>query len=564
MNFLIQTFSKFKSQAQHLARLSSRRSLNLLWISTAVGICMALIEFGFAFYLQNFFAVIGVTTRPTTMADLLPTSVYAALMALLGMGLLRFIFQSLKIFSGRMAQQEFGNSQRSNIIEKHLRYAKLSSSSESLALFNDEVQRGSVAFLNLSFLLIAFSSCIILFISLLFTNASAALSSLVFLAILYFPSRLINNLTAKEGKSLSHHWARVNSFFIDGIRNNFYLKLYNQVDSTIEMAKSYLGHYLESYRRTFILLSVKTTFPTFVGLILVCLVALVQTRTQTDGNNGSLLIFFYLFLRFTQEAATTMACYSELLLNGESLRKISLWNQKMLPSSSQPQELEQDTTHIDGFTLTGIECHKVNFGYQKHHRIVQDLDLKLSKGDCLVITGPSGKGKSTLLSLLLGLEEPESGTIRINNQYSIPQIKSAFLERVGYVGPVPFIIAGTVKDNLLYAHPHPEKVRDEVILNCLKKVFLYDHIQSLTKGLQSPLDETAATFSAGQKQRLMFARALIRQPEILVLDEATANLDHELEEKLVENLRELKKDLIIIAVSHSKTISRIQTQEIRF
>jgi len=62
----------------------------------------------------------------------------------------------------------------------------------------------------------------------------------------------------------------------------------------------------------------------------------------------------------------------------------------------------------------------------------------------------------------------------------------------------------------------------------------------------------------------MFARALIRQPEILVLDEATANLDHELEDKLVENLRDLKKDLIIIAVSHSKTISKIQTQEIKF
>ena len=198
--------------------------------------------------------------------------------------------------------------------------------------------------------------------------------------------------------------------------------------------------------------------------------------------------------------------------------------------------------------------------HYKDKTILNDLSFKVSRGEVLLIRGESGAGKSTLLSLLLGLNIPSSGTVFINN-YPPDQIRKSLSTQIGYVGPEPFLIAGSVRENLLYGHQHPEEVSDALLWDSLEKAQLKSEISQLKNQLEENLLEKTQ-FSTGQKQRLSIARALVRKPSMLILDEATANLDPETEKKFVDLLKTINKDMTTIVVSHKDSFNHICTNQI--
>ena len=186
------------------------------------------------------------------------------------------------------------------------------------------------------------------------------------------------------------------------------------------------------------------------------------------------------------------------------------------------------------------------------------LDLEVAPGQTLVVFGPSGVGKSTLLNLFLGGIQPTQGHIDLLLDNGVIKPLSSFRSRilasVGYVGTDSFIFEGTVFENLTYGLLMPpaqsEVSRALELAEC-------GFVKSLDKGLDYKLTEQGQGLSAGQKQRLSLARALLRNPKILILDEATANLDADIEAKLLTTLLRLKGQMTILAVTHRPSVMMI-------
>jgi len=185
--------------------------------------------------------------------------------------------------------------------------------------------------------------------------------------------------------------------------------------------------------------------------------------------------------------------------------------------------------------------------------IFTDFSLRVSSGGHLGILGTSGSGKTTLLNLMLGILSPHVGHVKIAGVSADTVFKARTIQ-IGYVGPDPLLLAGTVRENLTYGLD--EQPKEQVLWQILQNVRLLERIQSLPNQLDTQLNEHADTLSAGQKQRLSLARALLSKPKLLILDEASSNLDENTEREIAEIISELKGQVTTVIVSHRRAFLR--------
>ena len=179
--------------------------------------------------------------------------------------------------------------------------------------------------------------------------------------------------------------------------------------------------------------------------------------------------------------------------------------------------------------------------------VFHDLSFAIPAGTHCGIVGSNGSGKSTLLGCLLGLYTPTAGSSRIGGRPA-----AAFLEdqarALAYVGPEPFLIEGSLRDNLEYGQARPGTGED--LWRALAAVQLDGFVRGLPLGLETRIAESGDGLSSGERQRLTIARALLRRPQLLVMDEPSANVDEASEKALVEALRFLKGQCTVVVVSH--------------
>jgi ABC-type multidrug transport system fused ATPase/permease subunit len=182
----------------------------------------------------------------------------------------------------------------------------------------------------------------------------------------------------------------------------------------------------------------------------------------------------------------------------------------------------------------GIQFHDVEFSYEPPNLVLKGVNLQAAPGSIVAIVGPSGAGKSTLVSLLLRLFDPDKGSISIDGRdlrdYSISSLR----QNIAIALQENLLFGTTVRENIVYAAPNKE---DEAVADALEIACLNEIVDQLPKGLNTSLGDRGARLSTGQKQRISIARAVLRDAQILILDEPTSSLDAETEQKVLENLR---------------------------
>jgi ATP-binding cassette, subfamily B, bacterial PglK len=198
-----------------------------------------------------------------------------------------------------------------------------------------------------------------------------------------------------------------------------------------------------------------------------------------------------------------------------------------------------------------IEFAGVVFQYPDADRpVLSGIDLKIPKQTSIGIVGPSGTGKSTFLNLLLGLLEPTRGEIRIDGTKLGSKNMESWRRKVGYVQQEIFVIEGTIRDNIAFG-VEPREIDEEKLQRAVALSALSELIETLPKGLDTPVGERGTSLSVGQKQRLGIARALYHGAEVIVFDEPTSALDNRTEKEITQSIQKIREaGCTVIMVSH--------------
>ena len=194
-----------------------------------------------------------------------------------------------------------------------------------------------------------------------------------------------------------------------------------------------------------------------------------------------------------------------------------------------------------------VKFQKVSFKYNHSDLVLEDIDLDLKKGKVVALVGHSGAGKTTLANLLPRFYDPTEGEITVDN-YNLKDVKLKSLRRqVGLVLQDTILFSGTVMENIRYGRM---KATDSEIVEAAKFANAHDFIQRMPQGYQTEIGERGIKLSGGQKQRISIARTLLKDPKILILDEATSSLDSEAENLIQEALERLMKGRTTLVIAH--------------
>lgn len=194
-----------------------------------------------------------------------------------------------------------------------------------------------------------------------------------------------------------------------------------------------------------------------------------------------------------------------------------------------------------------VEFEGVWFAYQEPHWVVEDVSFRVEPGERIALVGATGSGKTTLMSLLLRFYEPQRGVIRVDGRPLAEWDIEALRRRVGLVLQDVFLFSGTVSSNVGLDDPGVPRERIEA---AMREVHAEDFLSRLAGGLEAPVLEGGSAFSAGEKQLLSFARALARDPDLLILDEATSSVDTHTERRIQDALRRLMHGRTSLVIAH--------------
>jgi len=280
--------------------------------------------------------------------------------------------------------------------------------------------------------------------------------------------------------------------------------------------------------------------------------------------------FFFFLIRMELPMATVMVMIFLIARSVNHLAKAQRSLQHMAISESaywslrltiEEAEAEREPArgHLPASLNKSIVFDRVSFNYDDQP-VINSLSMEIRAGQLTVLSGPSGSGKTTLIDLVAGLLHTDSGNILVDGQALNDIDHHQWRRMIGYVPQESLLINDSVFQNLTLGEPG---LNEEHAQKALELADAWDFISQLPQGLQTPLGERGGRLSGGQRQRLAIARALIHGPRLLILDEATSNLDAESEAAVIETIEHLKGRLTLLAVSHDEALVRAADQVIR-
>ncbi len=273
---------------------------------------------------------------------------------------------------------------------------------------------------------------------------------------------------------------------------------------------------------------------------LICLVFSAYLAFNGQIEIGDISLYQSYFNTLTGQVSTLIGLFPVITKGMDSVSSIG----EILGA----RDIEDNKGKKKMSTLSGeYDFRDVDFFYSPDQPVLQDLDLKINAGETIAIVGESGSGKSTILNLVLGFNKPKMGKIFVDGKDMDEIDLQSYRKHIAIVPQTSVLFTGTIKDNITYGFNRISKKRiDEAV----KAANLTDFVNSLPQGLDTLLEEHGANLSGGQRQRIAIARAIIRNPKVIIFDEATSALDTVSEKEIQTALNNLTKGRTTFIVAH--------------
>lgn len=373
----------------------------------------------------------------------------------------------------------------------------------------------------------------------IYQNPKLALIGLVIVPMAILPLSAIIKKLKKLSRKAQEKNADITSRLSEIFNNIEVIKTSNGVSLENERFQKENQEFFKINIKNLFILQLDTPVMEILGAFAIGIVIFIggQSVIQGEMSAGSFFSFTTALFMVYTPIKRLMNCFVGM--------------QNAIIAHSRIEEiLMQEPKIVDGELalkekIQKIEFHHVYFAYQDED-VLRDLSLQICNNEIVAFIGKSGSGKSTLISLLMRLYDPKDGYILIN-QKKLKDLKIQDLrEHFALVNQQIFIFNDSVARNVAYG----QEIDEERIIASLKKALIWDFIESLPQGIYTKLDEFGANLSGGQKQRIAIARALYRDPQVLILDEATSALDTKTEEAFREIIASVAKDRIVIIIAH--------------
>ena len=286
--------------------------------------------------------------------------------------------------------------------------------------------------------------------------------------------------------------------------------------------------------------------------------SIISVTAQPAAVIFILIVFAYSFLQpgFNLASfAVVVFLIQRIFLYVERVQSALLTINESIPNATTlllfTEELErrrEEERGTQSFHFSNVITFKdVEFSYKKDRTILSGVSFSIPRGKTLAIIGPSGVGKTTIADLLLRLIAPTSGTISVDGSTLSDIRLSSWRSNVGYVSQDLFLLNDSIFNNVRF---YDEHISEGDVSNALKEAALEDMIVSLPRGIHTNVGERGVSLSAGQRQRIVLARILVRKPTLLILDEATSALDTESEQAILKVLEDLRGKITIVIIAH--------------
>ena len=446
------------------------------------------------------------------------------------------------------------------ILNKRITYFNKSNSSFLIAAF-DKMNILSLSLQNFIDLITAITFCFSIALTLILVSYKVTLTILIILVLFYLIfGWLFNTEIQKNANYINFLASKKIQFINETIKNVRDIHLY---DSRAFFKKNFYNLFLP-YKNLNQTNSLIAEYPkqliTFFAILILVLFSLYLIKTGQD-----LIIYLPIIGLFVFGAQKLIPQINILFLSWVRLKfqyNISkdalnylLSNENQLSRNKIDSLLltyEQKKLYLDQF----FELKNISFYYDSDNvLILEDINFRFEAKKSYFIYGESGSGKSTLVDVIIGFLEPQKGQIVIDDKTIVNEkIIKQWNKIFAYVPQKPFLCDDTILNNIIFSQNLKNIGSNDIdkVNNILKLLNLYDFVSSLPKGINTNIGEDASFLSGGQAQRIGIARALYKESNILILDEATNFLDDKNELDIIKNIINYKKDNIIIMISHNK------------
>jgi len=407
-------------------------------------------------------------------------------------------------------------------------------------VITSEVQRAGQVIIQL----LRFTSTFIMMLAYLavavILSAKMALLSLIGGIILLAIGNRKNRQAYNIGKSGQRSMKKVYQVVLEHLAGMKIAKSFAEEDRYIA---EFIRHSeeVEKNKIEYTLLSSRTSLMFSIGTV-VLLSIYVYFAIEVIGLQAStLLVLIYIFSRLLPKVSSLQTAYQSILQSLPAFTAVTRLQ-------NECNSCSENLTRVNTLGKLGgnIGINHINFGYGGKP-VFENFSLQIPSNSILCITGKSGSGKTTLADLILGLLKPSEGQIFINNLPLDDKILFQWRKSIGYVAQESFLFNDTIRNNLLWTKPD---ATDEELWDALERSSAAEMVQKFELGLETVVGDRGAQLSGGERQRLALARALVRKPTLLILDEATNALDPFNESKIIEALQGLKGTTTLCIITH--------------